>query len=222
MKRIKSALGILLIISSIAGLFFWEWKGREAIMLEQVIVARETIQKGTAITASLFITKGVPKENMLDNALTPDKVSQLQGKIASQLIAENDQIIMDYFNDNEFYLKENQSIFVIEPSWIAMRSSSLRRGDVIDVYGDLGGELLGTFQIAYVKDESDREVKNADDQVQKYTSSDNILERENSTAPIDHIEIISTYNEYIGLETYVNGETSSKLILVQRGNQIDT
>ena len=222
MKRIKSILGILLIIISLTGLFFWEWRGREAIMLEQVIVAKEEIQKGTVISNSLFEIKGIPKENKLNGALTPDKVNQIQGKLASQLIAENDQIILDYFTENEFYLEENESIFVIEPNWIAMRSSSLRRGDIIDVYGNLGGELLGTFQIAYVKDESDREVKNVAEQTQQYTENGNILERENSTSTINHIEIISTYAEYMGLEAYVRGEIPAKLILVQRGDQIDT
>jgi len=221
-KKFKSILGILLIIFSLAGLFFWEWRGREAIMLDQVIVAKEEIQKGTVISDTMFDIKGIPKENKLNGALTPDKIKQLQGKVASQLIAENDQIISDYFTENEFYLKENESIFVIEPDWIGMRSSSLRRGDVIDVYCNITGELLGTFQIAYVKDESDREIKNADGQMQQYRENDNILERENSTSTIDHIEIISTYKEYAGLEAYVRGEISAKLILVQRGDQIDT
>ena len=221
-KRTKSILGILLIIISLAGLFLWEWRGRDVIMLEQVIVAKTEIQKGTIITDNLFIKKGIPKENKLKGALTPDKVSQLQGKVASQLIAENDQIIKDYFAENEFYLKKNESIFVIQSNWIAMRSSSLRRGDLVDIYGNTGEELLGTFQIAYVKDESDREVKNADGQMQLYTDNDDILERENSTSVIDHIEIISTYNEFIGIEAYVNGEIPAKLILVQRGDQIDT
>lgn len=222
LKHIKFILGILLILISISGLFLWEWRGRETIMMDQVLVAKEAIEKGTKVTSSMFVTKGVSRENKLSGALTPDQVNQFQGKEASQLIAENDQIIMEYFRDDEFYLDKDESIFVIEPTWISMRSSSIRRGDVVDIYGSYGGEILGTFQIAYVKDEAEREVRNADLELQRAANNDNILEREDSTSVIDHIEIITTYSEYEKLVSYVSGTTPATLIIVQRGDRIDT
>jgi len=222
MNKLKTLTGILLILLSITGLFFWEWKGRELIMTEQVLVTKEVIKKGTLITDSLFVMKGIPKENILEGALTPDKFSRIEGKLASQFIAKNDQVLMDYFQSNKLYLKKNESIFVIQPDWIMMRSSSLRRGDLIEIYGSVSGELLGAYRIAYVKDEADREVNNADSEMKKNKENENILNRENSTSIIDHIEIISSYEDYIRIESFVNGETPEKLILMQRGDQIDT
>jgi len=59
LKRLRSILGILLIILSIAGLFLWEWKGREMILMEEVLVAKEEIQKGTRVNSSMFTAKGI-------------------------------------------------------------------------------------------------------------------------------------------------------------------
>jgi hypothetical protein len=224
LRKLKPILGVILILLSIAGIFFWEMKGREAVMTDQVLVAREEIQEGTAVNASMFVAKGVPKSNLLIGALTPMDVAVIHGKVASQFIAKNDQIIMEYFRDDEFFLEGNESIFVIDPDWIAMRSSSLRKGDVVDIYGDSGSGLIGTYRIAYVKDESEREVKNAGEEASGSEAA-NILERPDGTSVIDHIEIITTYREYENLVSCVNGSagtTPAALIIVQRGKRFDT
>ena len=224
MRKLKTILGFVLILLSIAGIFFWELKGREAVMTDQVLVAGEEIKEGTAVDAGMFAAKGVPKSNLLEGALTPADAAILQGKVASQLIAKNDQIIMGYFRDDEFYLKSGESIFVIDPDWISMRSSSLRKGDVVDIYGDSGYGLIGTYRIAYVKDESEREVKDAGEETTGNTAAD-ILDRPDSTSVIDHIEIIMTFGEYENLVSCVNGDsgiTPAALIIVQRGERFDT
>ena len=224
LKRFKSILGIMLILLSIGGLFLWEWKGREAILMDEVLVAAEEIQKGTLVDGSMFIVKGVPKENMLEGALTPGDMSILQGKAASQYIPKNNQIVMNYFGNNEFRLKQDESVFVIDPGWIAMRSSALRRGDVVDIYGTNGLGLLGTFRVVYVKDASEREVKDTGDGDRACAGSD-ILDRTDSTSVIDHVEIISTFHDYEYLVDCVSGTdgaTPAALIIVQRGDRFDT
>lgn len=225
MRKLKPILGVVLILLSIAGLFFWELKGRETVMTDQVLVAGEEIRKGTVVSGSMFDVKGVPKSNLIEGALTPADAATAQGKVASQFIAKNDQIIMEYFCDEEFYLKRGESVFVIDPGWIAMRSSSLRRGDVVDIYGSNGLGLIGTFRIAYVKDASEREVKNAGDDTASGNNGSDILQRPDSTSVIDHVEIISTFTEYEKLVDSVNGaggSTPAALILVQRGERFDT
>jgi len=224
LKKLKTIQGIALILLSIAGLFFWELKGRETVMTDQVLVAGEGIPKGTLVDPSKFVVKGVPKANLLEGALTPADAALVQGKVASQFIAKNDQIILEYFEDNEFYLKRNESIFVIDPDWIAMRSSALRRGDLIDIYGSNERGLIGTYRVAYVKDASEREVKNAGED-KSGTAGADILGRPDSTSVIDHVEIISTFREYENLVNCVNGRggaTPAALIIVQRGERIDT
>lgn len=231
MRRLKPVLGILLIVLSIAGLFLWEWKGRETVMTEQVLVAKEEIRKGMPVNGSMFAVKGVPETDMLEGALVPADLDRIRGKVAAQLIANNGQIIMEYFRDDDFYLERNESVFVIDPAWIAMRSSALRRGDVVDIYGNNGLGLLGTFRVAYVKDAAEREVKDAGTEAGGIAgrgagnTGSSILDRPDSTSVIDHIEIIATFREYEALVNRVSGAdgtTPAALIIVQRGDRVDT
>lgn len=222
LRKLKPVLGVLLILLSIAGLFFWEWKGRETIMTVEVLVAKEEIRQGARVNGGMFIAKGVPKGNLLDGALTPADLNLIQGKAAAQLIAKNGQIVMDYFRENEFRLIGEESVFVIDPGWISMRSSALRRGDVVDIYGSNGFNLLGTFRIAYVKDASEREVRDTGDETGG-SGGKGILDRPDGSAVVDHIEIISTIREYANLTDCVSGAggtTPAALIIVQRGEPV--
>ena len=203
MRRVKSILGILLIILSLAGLFLWEWKGRDMVLLQEVLVAKNDIQKGTLVEESLFEPKGVVKDSEIEGALKPGDAAILKGKVTTQLIPGNSQIHPGYFRENEFYLKEGEAVFVLEPNWIAMRSSSLRRGDTADIYGNQGWELLGSYRVAFVKDEAEREVRDVSMEGKNYIEKD-ILERTDSTAMIDHIEIITTIDEYEKLVSYLS------------------
>lgn len=223
MRKLKSILGILLILLSLAGLFFWEWRGRETVMTEQVLVAARDIPEGTTADGSMVTIKGIPKESLLEHVLTPGDIGLLKGKVTSQFIPRNGQIVTEYFRNKEFYLERNESIYVIDPAWISMRSSALRRGDMVDIYGSNGLGLLGTFRIAYVKDASEREVRNAGEESAGNTGKD-ILARTDSTSVIDHIEIISTFREYEKIVNRVSGAdgtTQAALIIVQRGDQVD-
>lgn len=178
--------------------------------------------KGTLVNSSMFQTQGIPKDYILQGALMPDETNMINGKIAKQLIPQNNQIVMKYFENNALKIKKDESIFVIDPDWIAMRSSSLRRGDMVDVYGSNGDGLLGTFQVAFVKDQAEREVKDVAEGSSQHVVKGDILSRTDSTSVIDHIEIITTFSEYGKIADYVGGVTPSALIIVQRGDSIDS
>ena len=217
-RKIRSFLGILLILLSLAGLLFWEVKGRELIMTDTVLVAKQEIPKGMIVDRSMFTVKGIPKSNLLEKALGPENLAALQGRVSAQLIAQNGQIIEDYFLGDDLNLKCDESVFVIRSEWIAMHSSALRRGDRIDLYGDNGAGFLGSYRVAYVKDEAEREVVEAGTTAGK-TVEGGMLERTDSTSVIDHIEIITTLAEYERLKMFVEGSseaTPSALIIVQR------
>jgi len=220
LKWLKPLIGILLIAISIGGLLFWEIKGRDAVLMEEIIVAKEDIDAGTKVNRNIFITVGISKENKIEGALTQSDIDDLQGKTASQLILKNDQISMKYFMQNEFYLKNNESIFVVDPGWIAMRSSSLRRGDLVDIYGADGRGVIGTFKVAFVKDSTEREIRDTGEEGLNRIEN-NLLERIDSTSMIDHIEIISTMSKYEELVDCATGVSPTALIIVQKGNLND-
>lgn len=219
MGKCKMIIGIFLILVSIAGLFSWELKGREAILMDQVLVAKVDIQKGQKVSDNLFLATGVTNENKVDGAMTPRDLGLLQGKVASQLIVKNNQISLKFFQEEYLSLKKNESIYVINSEWIAMRSSSLRRGDQIDIYGEDGRGLIGTFQVAFVKDEAEREVIDAGTK-NGPVKRGGPMDRTNSSSVIHHIEIIATMEQYQALVSSVVGDCATRLLIIQRGDQI--
>ncbi len=187
--------------------------------MDEVLVAADDIPMGMVVGLDMFAAERVHKSCILEGAIGPEDSGLLEGKVAAQYIAKNGQIIMEYFRDRELCLESDESVYVIKPDWIDMRSSALRRGDLIDIYGTGGLGLLGTFRIAYVKDAAEREVENAEGTASA-RDGNSILERPNGTSTIDHIEIISTFQKYQKLTDIVlgaGGLTPAALIIVQRG-----
>lgn len=180
--------------------------------MDPVLVAKEQIQQGTIITENLFRVLGVMEENRIEGALEPLDLSSIVGKVATQTIMKNSQIVTAYFVEQTFFLDRGESIFVIKPEWIVMRSSSLRRGDIIDIYGADGQSLFGSFRIAFVKDANELEVVNQEGQ-----QVDGVLDRVNSTALIDHIEIIASLSEYQSIIEYAGSPESKGLLLIHKG-----
>lgn len=211
MKRIRTVIGLSLVIAAVAGLIYWELDGREAVLMDQFLVARKTILSGTLVTADMFSEAGILEENKIEAALKPEQLPDIIGKVAAQRIIKNDQVVAEYFIENDFYFGEGESLFVIRPEWITMRSSSLRRGDWIEIYEDRDHKVIGTYRVAFVKDNNEVEVRDSGK-----VSPKSALERADATSIISHIEIISDLPGYEKILNCVSGITSAGLILVQR------
>lgn len=205
MKKIKLLVGMLLIVSAVAGLIFWEAKGREAVLCSPVLVAKSTIEKGSPLTASLFTSEGIPEKNRIEGALSPKESGKVIGKVAAQSIVKNAQISSEYVQEPEQFLKPGQSVYVIPKKWIAMRSSGLRRGDWVTIYNKDGSEKAGRYRIAFVKDEAEREVKDADE-----GKKTGLLDRLDSTSVINHLEIVTDLEGYERLRQMAEQEAVSE------------
>jgi hypothetical protein len=215
MKRIRGIIGIVLILAAIAGLIYWETAGREAVLTEPVLAAKKTILPGTVVNASLFETIGVMKESRIKGALRPERLGEICGKTSLQLIPGNAQITADFFRNDDFCLKEGESIFALKPEWIAMRSSSLRRGDWVTLYSSITKVPIGSYQIAFVKDEKEAEIRS----IAGISSA--VLDRTDATAVISHVEIITNMDDYSKILDVVEGGIPETLILVQKEVKTD-
>lgn len=221
LRKAKTFIGILLIMISLLGLFFWELKGRDAVMMQEVLVAKTDIQIGEKVKNTQFSTVKLPKESVLKDALKEKDLSGIQGKVSTQLILKNSQISVQYFRQDQFFLDQDESIFVLQPEWISMRSSSLRRGDLVDIYGADERGLIGTYRVAFVKDSTEREIR--DTGTGEIPVEENkILNRTDSTSTISHIEIIATIEEYAKIRSCIEGEIPTTLIIVQRSDRFDS
>ncbi|NLY71787.1 MAG: hypothetical protein GX076_08960 [Clostridiales bacterium] len=211
MKRARIILGLLLVVGAILALIYWELNGREKVLMDQVLVAKETILPGTLVTREMFMESGILEENRIEGALEPNRLNEVLGKIANQKIIKNAQITDEYFIDSKFYLNKEESVFKILPEWIYLNSSSLRRGDYVDIYEFGNSTKIGTYRVAFVKDQNDIEVRDANQK------SSSILDRTDSTSIISHIEIITDLKGYEQILESVQSTTFAGLLIVQRG-----
>ena len=159
MKRWKTLLGLALIIAAAAGLYYWETAGRATVLMDQVLTAGEEIPKGTLITADMITISDVPTELRQKGALEEGALPSLLGREAARTIREKDQLTLDDFRQETMEGSKGKSIYALKPEWISMRSSSLRKGDLVDIYDKNSMGLIGSFRVAFVKDSSENEVK---------------------------------------------------------------
>lgn len=208
-KNAKIIVGSILIVAAVAGFVFWESGGRAMLYETQLVVASSDIKQGDIITADNIKTAGVGNDYLMSGAVRAERVNDILGRKAKQYIPEGGQISNDFLTDeNDIVLKENESIYCISEEMIGMVSSSLRRGDTVRIYGDGGREDFGTYVVAFVKDNADREVKNSAE-----LKNDSPLDRESSNYSISSIEIVCTREAYASLSDYVNASEKTLTVV---------
>ena len=186
MKRTKQIIGIVLIIAAVAALVYWETSGRERIVTTRVLIANDNIEQGEIITKQMLSTANAMPDTIISGALRPDELYMIEGREAAQMIAKNQQISDLYLCEPNESVESQLSPFLIKSEWIDSRSSSLRRGDVVELYSRDGSCFLGDFEVLFVKDAGDKEV----------TDAVNEAGRTHGNGIVDHMEILTDIEEY--------------------------
>lgn len=186
MKQVKAAAGIFLIVVSLAGLVFWEMSGRDKLVKEEVLLAEQDIEPGVKITADMLRVGATEPEGVLAGALKKGDQKLAVGKVSRQFIPKNSQVSEVFFGTERLFIKGEQTIFPIREEWIETVSSSVRRGDQVMLYTSKGGEKVGGYALAFVKDSSDREVKSPTGK-----SETEVLGRIDADAAVSYVEIIA-------------------------------
>lgn len=208
MRSIKLVTGVVLIVVAITGFTFWESHGRDMLYETELAVASGDIKQGELITEKNVEARGIGNDYVMSGAVKAERMADIMGKKAKQYIPKGGQISADFLTDeNDIVLKDGESVYCISSDMIGMVSSSLRRGDRVHIYGGAGKEDLGSYTVAFVKDDSDREVKNASE-----LKNDTPLARESSNYTISSIEIVCTRDAYSRLSEYV--DTSEKTLTI--------
>lgn len=222
MRKLKSIVGIVLIVLSVAGLVYWEMDGRERLLTDIVLVANQDIMGNVVMTESMISKIGVTHDTKIKGALGARALSALIDQRTKEFIPQNAQLSINYFYADEFYLKDEESIYVLKPDWISMISSSVRQGDKVGLYTEDGLSKIGAFRVAFVKDAAIREVKDA---VQGENglgalaaqpgNEDKLLARTDATSVATHIEIIATLEDYQRILQHVSGESPKLIMIIQ-------
>ncbi len=199
MIRKKEWIGVILLVIVVIGFAVWEGWGRARYLTEEVVVAAEEIPEGTLLDASLFVKANVEKKSVMEGAIRPGTIDRIRGKRAAVAIPKNAMVSEYQLRDSDYYLAEGESVYVLKGEWIALRSSSLRRGDWIDLYTLAGDETfskLGRYRVSFVKDANESEVKNTTDAGAAEYDTSPVLSRTSSTAAVETVEIIATEKDY--------------------------
>ncbi|MBN7772055.1 hypothetical protein [Clostridium aminobutyricum] len=214
-RLIKPIIGLLLIVLSVSIIAWWESVGREELLMEKVLVAKQDIEKGTKAERGLFIEVNTTEEATVRHALKSDDFRRIEGLEVKQLIPRNSQIVTSFFALKGSEINAEHTIFPIKEEWIDARSSSLRKGDTIDLYNAEGSLYIGTFKIAFVKDSNEQEVTAMDGSLE----GDSILERGSATSIICFVEILASLEEYKQIINYAEG--GMHFLLIQREEGVD-
>ena len=214
-SKIKTALGVVLVLIAVAALLFWEAEGRELLLMDDVLVADGDVKAGEMIDIARFRTVSVPAGALVDGAVTPKNTGRLEGMEAAVDILKGAQLSLRYVRDPEEAPKPETSCFVIRNEWIYMCTSSLRRGDSILITSADGKNIVGRYPVAYVKDGDGREVTDASSGLYSFTGEGGGSDRVNSSAPIHHIEIVCELKDYRRILDYCAGKAGASLMIVR-------
>ncbi|MDR0519874.1 MAG: SAF domain-containing protein [Clostridiales Family XIII bacterium] len=204
--------GIFLIIVAVAGLVLWEAKGRELVLMADVCAAAGNIEQGEKLDPSMFRTVSVPRGSLVSGAVAPRGLAQVNGGIAAGFIPEGAMLSTAYIDTPQEISRKDDSYFTIERKWILMRSSALRRGDMAEILTADGAQSLGVFEIGFVKDAEDSEVRETAGGTGFGSAPSE--SRVDATSPIDHVEIVARLSEYLAIRDYAESAAGPSLILV--------
>jgi len=220
-----SILGIILMLATLAMIYFWETKGRERFLCTEVVVLNQSIEADTAIEPSMIDLIKVNPDSLMEGAVVRE--DEIIGKYSAHYIPKYSQLSLVYFkNESAGTAKEDQYIFTIPADWIITFPNSLRRGDTVYFYpvkvaGENGeesisfnslsstkvtkeGELIKS-EVAYLKDSGNREVVNTEGE-----------DRYDASANISSIEIITSYEDMSYLENLA--ESGWKFIILYKAS----
>jgi len=216
-KRVKQIIGVLLIVTAVAALVYWETDGRSRVVTKQVLVASENIMQGEMITRQMLSVVNAMPDTVILGAFAPDEFHKIEGKEASQNIVRNQQISEALLREPVEIIRDRRSPYVIKPEWIYSRSSSLRRGDIVQIYSSDGSHFVGEFEVAFVKDVADKEVIDMVGEDGRMGSPvADIRSRINSSGIISHLEILTELAEYREILQFIES-TGEQLLIVQKG-----
>jgi hypothetical protein len=216
MKMIRKFAGFFLVVIAVLMLVGWEVRGREMVLMDEMLVARSEISVGETLSPSMFRAVSIPKDAALATGLRASQVERLNGRVTTVTIPQNGQVAAKYLRRKTGEAPSDQSFFVIRKEWIFMRSSALRRGDYVDIVSAVDGQHFGRFKAAFVKNAEEEEVTESTGGAAALAGG--VKDRVNGSSRIDHIEIGATGAEYMKIKAFAEGETEPSLILIQREN----
>lgn len=201
-NRYKKIFGMIMLVISVLFFIFWEFEGRKQLMYEDIIVLNCDAHKGMIIDQKMITKMKVSIENISSKTVMSSE--RIVGLEAKQFIPAGFPISEDFFGDPRLVLNEDEKIMKLPTQWIYSVPETIRRGDDIYIYSvKQNNELDSNFEkskdkqfllnttVAYVKDDSNREVESI--------GEDRLV----GTSSVKNIEIIINEDEFLKLKEFI-------------------
>lgn len=219
-KKSKRLFGLILLILALGFFAFWELIGRAEFLYAEVVVLKEEVLKGTEISIDMLEYIKIDSQRIIDNCImNPNDIIALEAKHfipagtqlvsnyfdISSLVLMNDEKIMKLPNTwiHSFpeTLRRKDEVFIYaiknsnensnssSESTDAIKSSNKRLNSNKDTEDKKIYIMKST--VAYVKDNSNKEVSSLDD------------DRLNASSVISNIEIVISEEQFETLRDYV-------------------
>ena len=165
----KTFVGIILIIISLAGIFTWEFYGRERLLYTEILTVNQNVEAGTIITQDMIGTKKTDSASPYSYRV--GNVSDIIGKEATSFIPFGAELYAEYFSEVDLVVHEEKGEFVLSiPSgWVVSYPQTIRRGDKVTFLCE-GEEVLSDVTVLYAKSSSNTEVVSDDERLQDAAS----------------------------------------------------
>ncbi|WP_430882714.1 SAF domain-containing protein [Fusibacter sp. JL216-2] len=193
-ELLKGIIGILLCVTSVAGIYYWESYGREEYVKEEVVVLKTSVKPLTVITNKDLTLVKIEKSGLIENPITNKK--EIVGKVSKHFIPARGQLTSEYFEAQNMMPNEGEYIFQMPSDWIATLPSTLRRSDdaylypvLLDEGQDVGLSVekkdpIKCLRIAFVRNQANQEVESVN-------GSDRLVANSN----ISKIELIASIED---------------------------
>lgn len=130
--KILPLIGIVIILLMTALFYWWEIKGKEAFLYEEVLIVTTDIPRGATITENHLMFNLVDESQIINGAIfNPDEVI---GKVAKQFIPAKSQLTSQFFLDNSMLVDPSRINGKIPSEWIYALPNTLRRYDTVYFY----------------------------------------------------------------------------------------
>lgn len=132
LQKFLAILGILFMVLGAATVFFWESYGREMYLYKSVAVLNTDVNANTKIQKNMISFIKIEQDKLITDSIlyeNTDSINAIVGKVAKHYIPKNAQLCLNYFEDEELYLEDNQYIAKIPADWLYAVPSSIRRKD---------------------------------------------------------------------------------------------
>ena len=150
--KLKSIIGIFLILLSLAGMYFWETRVRDRMLFTEVLAAATDINEGDELSGDMLKVISVSSSNLVKGYMTENERSSVTGKVCVFPFKENAVVFSSAFEEKKDS-DDGTFVFIFPEEWIFSKNTLLKKGSFVQVYIMPEKTFIGIYKVSSSCDE---------------------------------------------------------------------